>query len=132
MPNKTRRKKASGKLSKGLSIDQDLFDAVTEVAQRESRSFAYIVCRAVKRDLHGHKVTANTPQLVGQTDELMDIREAGRMLRLSVWTMRRRSRKAGDPIRLAKSRVGKQKPMQFIRSRIEQLEREMRGGEPAN
>lgn len=117
------KKRKTAKLSKGLSIDRKLHSAIMAVAKKESRSFSFIVRRAIERDLHGHLVTADSPQYVGQTDELIDIHEVCRRLKISIWTARRRSRRRGDPLRLAKSRIGKQKPMHFSRSQIEQLSR---------
>ena len=96
-----------------------------EAAQRESRSFSFVVCRAIQRDLRHPTVTSDSPDsLASPDDELLCIREVARRLKLSVWTVRRRSRTPGDPLRLARSRVGKQKPMHFLRSRIERFERE--------
>ena len=113
------------KLTKGLSIDEPLYKAAVERARQENRSFAFIVCRAIERDLIAKKVTKDTPQTVNGTDELMPISEVCTKLNISVWTARRRAGKKGDPLRLARSRIGKQKPMHFLRSRIEQMEREL-------
>jgi hypothetical protein len=58
-----------------------------------------------------------------QTHDLIDIFETAQLLKLSVSRVRVRSRKKGDPIAQARSRVGKQKPMHFSRSKIAQIER---------
>lgn len=124
MPSKkAATKKKAGSLRKGISIDEPLYRAALLKAKSESRSFSFIVRRAIERDLAEKNVTANSPQTLDPSDDLIDITEAGRILRVSVWTMRRRARKAGDPVRLAKSRIGKQKPMHFHRSRIEMIDR---------
>jgi predicted CopG family antitoxin len=39
------------KISKGLSISKDLLTKTLARAKNEDRSFSYIVCRAIKRDL---------------------------------------------------------------------------------
>jgi hypothetical protein len=59
---KTRSKqKSKGTLSKGISIDPILYRAALTKAQRESRSFSFIVCQAIKRDLQQNLVTEQTP-----------------------------------------------------------------------
>jgi hypothetical protein len=83
-----------------------------------------VVCRAIARDLDSKSVTAATPlTLDPESSDLIDTAETARLLRISIWTLRRRARKKNDPVRLAKSRLGKQKPMQFHRSKIEMIER---------
>ena len=113
------------KVTKGLSIDSKLSDAVEKTATREKRSFAFIVCRAIERDLKFKTVTRETPESVDPKDDLMPIEEVCKVLKISVWTARRRAGKTGDPLRAARSRVGKQKPMHFHRSVIEKMEREL-------
>lgn len=124
MPSKTilQNRKVSP-LTKGISIDEPLYRAALARAKEQDISFSHLVRRAIQRDLNDPKVTRLTPQALDQRDELMDISEVCRRLNLSVWTVRRRSRDPHDPLRRAKSKIGKQKPMQFVRSRIEQLER---------
>ena len=122
-PTKTARK--APKLTKGLSIDDDLFRAAVTQAKKENRSFAFIVCRAIERDLLLKRVTKDTSTALDHGDELMPISDVCTKLKISVWTARRRAGQKGDPLRLARSRVGKQKPMHFLRSRIEQMEREL-------
>lgn len=125
MPAKSSKKlKRKASITKGISFDEPLYRATLHQAQIESRSFAFIVRRAIQRDLDAAK-TARDIVAPQSQDELMDIHEVGQKLRLSVWTVRRRARKRGDPLRAAKSRLGKQKPMQFIRSKIEDLERKL-------
>lgn len=113
------------KLTKGLSIDEPLYRAALKRAREEDRSFAFIVCRAIERDLKVKKVSKDTPETVDEVDELMPISAVCSKLKISIWTARRRAGQKGDPLRLARSRVGKQKPMHFLRSRIEQMEREL-------
>ena len=55
--------------------------------------------------------------------ELIAVDEVARMLKVSVHTVRRRARTAGDPLFRARSRVGCQKPMHFRRSAIVAIER---------
>ena len=66
------------------------------------------------------------PAAVGPLNlhELIPIREAAARLHCSVWTIRRRVNTPGDPLRAARSRIGKQKPMHFLRSKLTLIERE--------
>ncbi|EIQ00888.1 hypothetical protein OpiT1DRAFT_05450 [Opitutaceae bacterium TAV1] len=57
--------------------------------------------------------------------DLISIYDVAARLKLSIHTVRDRVRKKGDPLRVARSRVGKQRPMQFRLSKIEELEREL-------
>ena len=56
--------------------------------------------------------------------ELIDAKVVGRMLNLSPLTVVRRSNRPGDPLRRARARIGKQRPVQFWRSAIEEMKRE--------
>lgn len=126
MPKKQSGKPLNqGKLTKGLSIDEPLYRAVLHQAQVEARSFSFIVCRAIQRDLQTPAMPHLQVMPQAVPDELMSAAEVGRKLRISIWTVRRRARTPGDPLRLAKSRLGKIKPMQFHRSKIEELERKL-------
>lgn len=113
------------KVSKGLSIDDALYQAATRQAHAEGRSFASFVRRAIEHELAHQTLSKPTGASPAAGDELMPISEVCERLKVSVWTVRRHAGRKGDPLRLARSRVGKQKPMHFLRSRIEQMEREL-------
>ena len=80
---KTRKTRAAGKLAKGLSIDEALFKKVKAVASMEQRSFAFIVRRAIERDLANPSVTGESIQHPEQGSELIDITEVAKRLKLS-------------------------------------------------
>lgn len=124
-----RKRPKNGKLVKGLSIDSALYEQALTCAQRESRSFSFVVCRALERDIEaasaGGGVQPAAPVVaITDGDDLIDTREVAKILRVSVFTVRRRAATKGDPLRKARSRLGKQRPMQFHLSKIRELERE--------
>lgn len=103
-----------------VELPASLVRIVDGMAQRDSMSFADMVRRALEREV-GISVCVDTP--TGSQGDLISIAEVCQKLKISVWTARRRAGKKGHPLRLARSRIGKQKPMHFLRSRIEQMER---------
>lgn len=117
--------KSPRKASKGLSIDDSLYQAAKCQAQAEGRSFASFVRRAIEHELKHRTLTKDMRPALTGGDELMPISEVCERLKISVWTVRRHAGSKGHPLRLARSRIGKQKPMHFLRSRIEQIEREL-------
>lgn len=117
--------KKAEKVVKGLSISPDLLRRALNQAQLESRSFSFIVSRSIERDLARAK-DEPLPPLPSTHSELMDIKEVAARLKLSVRSVRRRLKTPGHPLRKARSRIGKLCPIQFVRSAVEQIEREQR------
>lgn len=113
----------TGMLTKGISIDGPLFTAAAKQAKAEGLNLSAFIRRAIQRDLQTKEVTQHTPQALGAPSDLMEITEVCERLKLSVWTVRKLTRRRGHPLRLAKSKIGKQKPMHFVRSKIEEIER---------
>lgn len=56
---------------------------------------------------------------------LISINEVAQRLRLSISMIRKRQRNPMDPLRRARSRLGKKRPMQFDRAKIVALERQL-------
>lgn len=106
-------------ITKGLSIDQPLLDKVLAKAEKEDRTFSYICRQAIRRDLEGDLVAPNP----APDDELISTQQLATRLKCSVSTILRRARTPGDVLFRAKSKVGNQRPQQFRRSKIEEIER---------
>lgn len=116
-----------------LTMPVDLHDRTDAAARAEAITFDSFVCRAIERDLLERRLqpvadsrTFLTPAAAAFEDEIIPITEVARRLRISVFTVRRRAGRRGDPLRLARSRIGKQRPMHFRLSKIREMER---GGE---
>lgn len=103
---------------KYVSLPIDLIAAATKRARAEGITFDEFVARAIARELGASAPPAEVPS------ELVPIREAADLLCCSVWTIRRRVNTPGDPLRAARTRMGKQKPMHFLRSQLTLIERE--------
>ncbi len=102
---------------KFVSLPVELISAATKRARAEGLTFDEFVSRAITRELSG-----SAPPV--EPGELISIREAAALLCCSVWTIRRRVNTPGDPLRAARTRMGKQKPMHFLRSQLTLIERE--------
>lgn len=114
MKNKVRRR---------IYLPLPLYDAAMRRAKQDHISFSALAARAIERDLAGDSPLVPIPSLLDGSGGLIDTGEAARRMHLSVWTVRRRARTAGDPIRAARSRVGCQKPMHFHAEKIAGIER---------
>jgi predicted CopG family antitoxin len=121
------KKKPGNILVKGLSIDEDLYNRALAKAHAESRSFSYVVRRAIERDLTSPEVldAALVIERSHPESDTISTEQVAEMLNLSVSMIRKRQRNPKDPLRRARSRLGKKKPMQFSLSKILQLQREL-------
>ena len=68
-----------------------------------------------------HDTERGESTFVDQTSAVIETHDVAALLGLSQLTVQRRARKVGDPIRLARCRNGRKRPIQFERSKIESL-----------
>jgi hypothetical protein len=106
-------------VNKGFQLPASLYEKTLAIAKSENRSFSYIVRRAMQREIEAAGDGEKT--LPEFDDALIPIGEVAQMLKLSISRVRTRSRKKGDPIRAARSKVAKLKPMHFHRHLIEEM-----------
>lgn len=108
---------------KHVKLHRALLAIAAEAAKQQSVSLSSLVARAIKRDLAGMPPPSPSFASPGDYGVIIPISEVARRLCLSVATVRRRARTEGDPIRAARSRLGKQRPMHFRADKIEGMER---------
>lgn len=112
----------SRKISKGLSVTAQLFNKAQAQAKAEGRSFSFIVCRAIERDLASRSVKADQPLPTPIVEDTIYTKEVADLLDLSERTVVRRAGTAGDPLHSART-LGKRKPFAFSAARIQSLQR---------
>lgn len=113
----------SRKISKGLSITEKQFTAAMNRAKAEGRSFSFIVCRALERDLVSRTVKADPALPAPGPDDTVYTKDVAARLDISPRTVIRRATTPGDPLHSARSKLGKQKPFAFSASKIVALQR---------
>jgi hypothetical protein len=115
--------KNTTKLSKGLSIEEDLYNRTLARAKAEGRSFSFIACRAIAHDLEHRTVQPDPVPPAPPPDDQLFTKDVAAALKISVATVVRRAGTPGDVLHSARLRVARKKPFAFSRSKILALER---------
>lgn len=113
----------SRKISKGLSITEKQFRLVNKQAEAEGRSFSFVVCRAIERDLINRTVRPDPVLPAPGPDDTVYTKDVAARLDISPRTVIRRATTPGDPLHTARAKLGKQKPFAFSASKIVALQR---------
>jgi hypothetical protein len=110
------------KVFTGFHQDKALAEKLAAQAKAEGRSVAFILRRAVERELSERFLTPNRRQ-TSVEDDVVYTAEVAKMLGLSPRTVLRRAKRGNDPLNGAKSRLGCKKPQAFSLAKIRALQR---------
>lgn len=109
-----------GYSTKGLSIETDLLEKVLARAKAEDRSFSFIVRRAIKREMAEELLSVKDGP---DSRELITAKQLATRLNCTVKNVLLRSRKPGDPLRAARSKIAGGHEVMFRVSKLNAIDR---------